>query len=177
MNTKKYFEQGILTLLEKKNIDDITIGEIIEEVSSCKGTFYKHFIDKYDLCCNSFRDYIYSEIKVADGDWESLILQCLSVFEKQPQVIVHAFESNDCNSARKYHEDFMLFQLKREFVKNGGNANFAPNVLSMQLCVSYTTDIMLKWLKEGRKESKEKIISFARAVMPQSVYTQLYTIA
>ena len=45
MNMKKYFEQGMLVLLEEKNIDNITVGEIIEEVGSCKGTFYKHYLN------------------------------------------------------------------------------------------------------------------------------------
>ena len=46
MNMKKHFELGMMHLLESKSIDSITVGELIEEVESSKGSFYKYYLDK-----------------------------------------------------------------------------------------------------------------------------------
>lgn len=177
MNMKKYFELGMLSLLDRKFIDDITVGELISEVGSCKGTFYKHYIDKYDLCCSCFKNHIYNNISNTAGSWENYVLQFLTAFEKEPRVVLHAFESSDCNSARKYFEKLLLDYLTREFVSNGGDIESMTNRMSLELCVSSVTELTLKWLKDGRRETKEMIVGLLRAVMPQSIYTQVYAIA
>ena len=146
MNMKKYFEQGMLALLERKGIDSITVAEIIEEVGSCKGTFYKHYIDKYHLCCQSLQNYIYGGIPEESKSWEELIMQCLAVFEKHDKVILHAFRN--C----------------------GGEPDAAMNTLAIRLYCANVTDLILRWLSGGCKESRPEVFHLISAVMPQAIF-------
>jgi len=47
--TKKALRQGFATLLEKKNIKDISVRELTDLVDLHRGTFYLHYRDIYDL--------------------------------------------------------------------------------------------------------------------------------
>ena len=47
---KMLFEHSVWKLLEKTGIENITLNMLIEDVGSCKGTFYKYYVDKFGLC-------------------------------------------------------------------------------------------------------------------------------
>lgn len=49
MDTKGMFSGALMRLLETRCIDDITVGDIVEESGLGRSTFYKHFADKYEL--------------------------------------------------------------------------------------------------------------------------------
>lgn len=173
MNMKKYFELGMITLLESKYIDDITVGELIAEVGSCKGTFYKHYIDKYDLCCSCFKSHIFCGVQSDAADWIEYSKQMIDAFGEHSRVIMHAFESSDCNSARHNFEDDMLQFINKEYVKNGGDTAQVVNKMAMEFCCKSVTDIMMRWIGGGKKEPKEFVLELINAVIPQSVYTYL----
>ncbi|MCK9198696.1 MAG: TetR/AcrR family transcriptional regulator [Bacilli bacterium] len=47
--TKKVLKESLVEILEKKNIDKITIKEICEKADINRSTFYTHYYDQYDL--------------------------------------------------------------------------------------------------------------------------------
>lgn len=53
IKTKAALRSAMGTLLEKKDLAQVSIGEILEESGVRKATFYTHYMDKYDL----FRDF------------------------------------------------------------------------------------------------------------------------
>ena len=175
MNMKKHFEQGMLSLLERKSIDSITVSEIIEEVGSCKGTFYKHYIDKYHLCCQSLQNYIYCDISKETESWEEFVLQCLSAFEKHDKVILHAFDSEDINSAKNYYKQLLAEFFVKEYAGGEENSSLTVNSLAINLYCTNVTELTIKWLAGGCKEKKEEVLRIIRAVMPQAVFKIFFT--
>ena len=47
--TKKALRQGLVSLLEKKKLKDITVRELTDTVDLHRGTFYVHYRDIYEL--------------------------------------------------------------------------------------------------------------------------------
>lgn len=47
--TKQLIQKSFLTLLENKLFESITVGDIAKTAKINRGTFYLHFIDKFDL--------------------------------------------------------------------------------------------------------------------------------
>ena len=47
--TKKVIKDTFLSLLEKKNISNISVKELCEMADINRGTFYRYYIDIYDL--------------------------------------------------------------------------------------------------------------------------------
>ena len=46
MNAKEKLSAAIEKLLEKKELDKITVAEIVKEAAVCRKTFYRNFPDK-----------------------------------------------------------------------------------------------------------------------------------
>ncbi|KOY82828.1 TetR/AcrR family transcriptional regulator [Lysinibacillus macroides] len=49
MKTRKEIRKALLSLIEEKNFEVITVLDITERANINRGTFYLHYIDKYDL--------------------------------------------------------------------------------------------------------------------------------
>lgn len=49
IRTKKEIFNALTLLLEQKTIDEITVKEITDLAGVNRGTFYLHYVDKYDL--------------------------------------------------------------------------------------------------------------------------------
>lgn len=47
--TRRLIEQSFLKILETKSFEKITIGDITKTAGINRGTFYLHYLDKYDL--------------------------------------------------------------------------------------------------------------------------------
>lgn len=48
-SASNYIEVALLELLGRKNIEEITVKEIVNKAGISRSTFYLHFLDKYDL--------------------------------------------------------------------------------------------------------------------------------
>lgn len=49
IKTRHNIENAFISLLEKAPFEKITVKQILEEALISKGTFYAHYLDKYDL--------------------------------------------------------------------------------------------------------------------------------
>ena len=60
--TKKVIKDTLLELLQKKDISSITVKEICDLADINRGTFYRYYLDVYDLLKNIEQEFI-DEIK------------------------------------------------------------------------------------------------------------------
>ena len=60
--TRKAILDACFSLIQKKDIQQVTINEIAEQANINRGTFYLHFEDKYDMM-NSFENEMISKIE------------------------------------------------------------------------------------------------------------------
>ena len=67
--TKKALRQGLVSLLEKKNLKDVTVRELTDAVDLHRGTFYVHYRDIYELY---------------DKMWQEAIEEIREIFRQYP---------------------------------------------------------------------------------------------
>lgn len=166
MKIDVYLEKAMLNLLETKPIDRIYVVEIIREVGTCKGTFYKYFRDKYDLICRCFDHYIYGDILQTSETWEEMILSLLGVFRQHAQVILHSFMSEDANSVRHYHEQILSGFLTHERAERGLKTEGKVYEYALRMYAAHVTGLTVSWLEEGCTTKAEELVELMRATMP-----------
>jgi AcrR family transcriptional regulator len=168
MNIKKYIETMLMQLLRAKSIDKIKVSEIIAEVGTCKGTFYKYYIDKYELLLSCFQKHIYSDILAKTTTWEEFVSCCLAAFAKDPDMVLNAFRSEDINSIKHFHKNLVKTYLENDLRRADDKIGEIVE-LALSVYASNCTDIMLEWLEGGMKESKERVMTHMCGVMPRAI--------
>ena len=54
--TQKALQDALITLIEERGFDAITVGDIAECAMVNRATFYRHYHDRYDLVEKIFED-------------------------------------------------------------------------------------------------------------------------
>ncbi|MBP5678837.1 MAG: TetR/AcrR family transcriptional regulator C-terminal domain-containing protein [Bacilli bacterium] len=98
--TKKVIQDTFLNLLEKKDIASITVTEICEIADINRGTFYRYYMDVYDLLKNIEQDFI-EEIKnspsierMEEHSIYSFTKGILSIFENNKKLVRILFNTD-----------------------------------------------------------------------------------
>lgn len=93
--TKNAILQSFTSLLSKKALDDITIGEITENVGLSRKTFYYHFVDINDLILWLFRQQIKSALETSDAEQNRQVglTMYLQEIEKRKTLFAAIFNS------------------------------------------------------------------------------------
>ncbi len=54
--THKFLQEAMIELITEKGFEAITVGDIAERAMINRATFYRHYLDKYDLVARIFED-------------------------------------------------------------------------------------------------------------------------
>lgn len=174
MDMRKHFEQHALELLEKVTIDDVTVSKVINDVGSCKGTFYKYYLDKYDLCVNALKNGVYSRLNVEETNWNTFVKNYLTLVDENAEVFNNAFVSNDINSPRAYNESLINGVLTNIAKKNGMNVDLVENVFFIQVCARSITDIAALYVKSYKGEPLSFVANLISGIMPAGLHKYIY---
>lgn len=170
MKIEYYIETTLLKFLKTKSIDSIRVIDLIDEIGICKGTFYKYYQDKYSLLIRVFQKHYYDDILKDAATWESFVNSSLNSFKGSPAVILNAFDSQDINSLRRYHE-----QLMRKYFFTGKSEEEEEFYgYSADVFTRYSTDIIIEWLKGRCAAPCSDLIKKMKSIMPVTLYNGLY---
>ena len=99
--TKRIIKETFLNLLEKKDIASITVTEICEIADINRGTFYRYYMDVYDLLKNIEQEFI-EEIKsspsiekMEEHSIYSFTKGILSIFENNKKLVRILFSTDN----------------------------------------------------------------------------------
>lgn len=86
--TIRDFENALITLLEKKFFESLTVDQICKEALMHRSSFYRYFSDKYDLLEQTLNAQINKLTENTDSE-DDIIKQLLSYIDKNKDVIRH----------------------------------------------------------------------------------------
>ena len=87
--THKFLQEAMIELITEKGFEAITVGDITERAMINRATFYRHYLDKYDLVAKSFEetaDYLVEHMKPLHKDPGHMNT------ENPPEVWIQVFE-------------------------------------------------------------------------------------
>lgn len=157
-NSQEKLVKALISLLQTKEIKEITVSDIIKNAELNRSTFYANYIDIYDLI-DKTREILENEFSslFADYDYFNERTGALKMFThiKENQLFYntyfklcyddkHLISIYDTKRAEKEHIDSNI-KYHIEFFRNGLNA------------------IIKLWLKGGCKESPEEMAEVLKA--------------
>lgn len=166
--TKYRLAQAMLKCMEHTPVDDITVRQITEECGLTRQTFYRNFLDKYDLI-NWYFDKLLAESFVCMGSGETVyqgLIRKFDFIQKEQIFFSAAFRSDDRNSLKQHDfEEIFLFYTKLIEEKTG----YAPDAefrFSIELYCHGSIDMTVKWVLGGMKTPIETMAERLVNAMP-----------
>ena len=178
VRSRKMIKEAFYRLLEKKSLHEISITDITEEADINRGTFYLHYVDKYDLL-NKLEDEIleslisYAKDTIFDGvfelDSENHItainkpipfVKKLFDFLKENRVLVRAVSgpNGDPNFQQKIKGFMAKTLFENRFVLNIKMENMlVPQEYFVSYVISAHMGVALQWLEGDMKRSSEEM--------------------
>lgn len=158
-------------LLQKRNLDDIYVSDLIEDAGISRKTFYRHYKDKYDLA-NQYFSAFFAETfaKITFGkDWESALLEYLEICEDKAAILKHAYSSYDINGLRAYDIDLTRKTYEAFLLSKNADLNLPVMKFAIEIAARGGTEMIIEWLKNGMQEDKNTLIMFLKRTLPQDI--------
>ena len=102
-NTKRRLREGLLSLMEKKPINEISVKELTELADVNRGTFYFHYQDIYDLLRDMEQDFFENFDR--------------TLSENKPALDEDGFPILDAEGAPYLHAVFSFIDQNRDFCR------------------------------------------------------------
>ena len=176
--TEAKIKAAFTTLVKNKGFDAMTVSDLAREADINRGTFYMHYVDKFDL-----RDQLLDDV-IADL---AAILIPESDDDNEPLDVEDIIKSRNLVSAMRYlKRDYAFF----DAISGSGNdmqlllgqvsrlrkapddTPGIPGEYAMEILVSSTSSILWLWLRRGCQESPETIsgiIERSKSIAPVDI--------
>lgn len=172
--TEAKIKAAFTTLVKNKGFDAMTVSDLAREADINRGTFYMHYVDKFDL-----RDQLLDDV-IADL---AAILIPESDDDNEPLDVEDIIKSRNLVSAMRYLKrdyaffdaisssgnDMQLYERVKDVIKQlllgqvsrlrkaPDDTPGIPREYAMEILVSSTSSILWLWLRRGCQESPETI--------------------
>ena len=174
--TQKKFEETLLKLMESKKFEAITVNDITELADVNRSTFYRHYLDKYELL-EKIEDNILNHVILYHSntiekinkkritkdfnltDYVNINNNFFIVFKEHLKEITILLSSNGSNSFRKKLRLTMLDIFKKTFNLATFNASNQEKELLFQFLVGGFIAILDYW-SENPELTTDELFSF-----------------
>ncbi len=168
-NECKYkLAQAVKRCMKASPVESITVKQIVEECGVSRQTFYRNFIDKYDLI-NWYFDRLLEKSFDEMGSGETLRAGLIKKFKyiKEERVFFQAAFKVDEQNNLKEHDFFMIFEFYCRLIRE--KTGELPDKRTRKLLEMYCQSsiyMTVQWVLKGMQESEEELADIMIDAMP-----------
>ena len=167
--TKYRLANSIKTLMETTPLDKITVKSIVEDCDMTRQTFYRNFLDKYDLVNWYFERLAQSSFKQM-GVSLTLREGLLKKFEflmAEKSFFTQAFRSNDRNSLIQYDYECILEFYSGVITQKTGCPLEPDIAFLLEMYCRGSIHMTVEWVNTGMKLPPEKMADLLIQALPE----------
>lgn len=169
--TKYRFAQAIKDCMKTTPVDRITIRQITENCGLTRQTFYRNFLDKYDLI-NWYFDKLLMESFAHMGSGKTVedgLIRKFKFIQLERVFFTGAFRSDDHNSLKE-HDFELIFKFYSDLIQNktGCRPDKELSFLLEMYCNS-SIYMTVRWVLSGMKETPEELAQLLVHAMPGKI--------
>ncbi len=170
--TKSLIKDAFTVLMKEKGFQTLTVSDITRKAGINRGTFYLHYVDKYDLLEKLEEDLLddLTEILLKKYDnhfdnpkeiipYQAILSALYYVKDDFDFIQVLISKNGDMSFINRFKE--LLQKSMKEGILKTGILNFSrkglPEDYANEILLSSTASVILLWIKKGGVESPEEI--------------------
>ncbi|MHB2077930.1 TetR/AcrR family transcriptional regulator [Aerococcus mictus] len=187
-NSQKKIKEAFIQLSQEKGFDSLTVTDIARQANINRGTFYRHYIDKYDLLEQLKENIIknlqeifsydrYPNHKDSDQGLipQQAILRAIDYLQDNfPLIATLASSNGEPNfmvDVKTIIKDLVTSRIRKKpsFTLSTGDL---PKEYALEILLSSVTSVINLWIQRGGQESPEEvanIIAKAKSLAPQDL--------
>ncbi len=166
--TRYKLAQAIKECMQTTPVDHITVRQIVEKCHLSRQTFYRNFLDKYDLI-NWYFDKLLHESFEHMGSGKTVtegLVKKFRYIQQERVFFMAAFRSDDCNSLKE-HDFALIFQFYTDLIEKKTGASLSQELKFILEMYCYSSIYMtVKWVLTGMKTPPEQLAPFMVEAMP-----------
>ncbi len=159
--TKEYIKKALTILLTDEKFEDISVSKITRKSGINRGTFYLHYIDKYDLM-EQLKEEILGNMKDILTDNQQSprqIIQAALDFMKSDFDFLYAISRCHYVNFSETIKEFLVSVI--DLTPNGRehtvNYYQIPETYAVEVLTSSIEGIISRWIAQGGQESTEEL--------------------
>ena len=166
--TKYRLAKAVKECMQTTPVDSITVRQIVDCCGVSRQTFYRNFLDKYDLI-NWYFDKLLLESFEHMGSGKTVtegLTRKFKFIQKERIFFAGAFRSDDHNSLKE-HDFTHILQFYTDLIcqKTGMAMDEEMSFILEMYCYS-SVYMTVKWVLTGMKETPERMAALLTQAMP-----------
>ena len=168
---KELLAESFRELAETKNVEKITIQEIVDHCGYSPATFYRNFRDKYDLIAWDYTHGtagIMDRIDGVDYTWKKTLADGARRFWSQKEYLSNLFRhTSGQDSFIRYMADINFGMLKKQILKVGGKSALdGKEEMYVRIYCLGTVALTCEWILGSHEASPEEIAEIYENSLP-----------
>lgn len=167
--TKYRLADSIKALMETTPLDKITVKEIVSGCGMTRQTFYRNFLDKYDLVNWYFERLAqrsFKQMGVSLTLREGL-LEKFQFLQAEKSFFTQAFRSNDSNSLIQYDYECILEFYTGVITRKTGKPLEPDVAFLLEMYCRGSIHMTVEWVNGGMSLPPEKMADLLIQALPQ----------
>lgn len=170
--TKRALSNALAELLSEKELRKITVQEIVDKADVSRVTFYKYYLDVYDLC-EKIEEVVLTELglivlQLEDNSTELFFEQLVGYISENRVTFSMIFNPNTTSKLRDKLSKLIEGMLRNVYSEKLG---IKPNNKELAYICCYHAQgclaILQKWVQDGFTEPDDYIIKLMPAIDEQ----------
>ncbi|MBE5921059.1 MAG: TetR family transcriptional regulator [Pseudobutyrivibrio ruminis] len=164
--------EAMKTCMKTTSVENITVKQIVDVCGVSRQSFYRNFIDKYDLI-NWYFDRLLEQSFKEMGQGETIREGLIKKFAyiKQERLFFTAGFKGDEQNNLKEHDFIMIYEFYCDLIrmKTGENLDKHMRKLLEMYCQA-SIYMTVQWLMKGMKETEEELADLMIDAMPDMLH-------
>ena len=175
VDIKQRLAEAMKECMRSTSVENITVKQIVETAGVSRQTFYRNFMDKYDLI-NWYFDRLLEQSFQEMGDGETIregLIKKFTYIREERLFFITAFRVDEQNNLKE-HDFIMIYEFYCRLIRE--KVEEVPDAMTRKLLEMYCRSsiyMTVQWVLKGMKESEEELADLMILAMPQKIH-ELY---
>ncbi len=172
MNIKYKLAEAMKTCMKTNTVENITVKQIVEVCGVSRQSFYRNFIDKYDLI-NWYFDRLLEQSFKEMGKGETVregLIKKFAYIKEERLFFTAGFKGDEQNNLKE-HDFIMIYEFYCTLIreKTGAPVDHKTRKLLEMYCQA-SIYMTVQWLMKGMKESEAELADLMIDAMPPALH-------
>ena len=174
--TKKALAETLKKLGTSKDINKITVSDIVEECGVNRQTFYYHFDDKFELVKYIYETELFDPLMedLSFNNWEPKMIEALKVIKR-----MRDFFMNTAAASSSFFQGYMqktlfgVFCVAVEDLDPKNQVTEETKQLYARFLTYGTSGVILDWIMDGAKVKEEDLVEELKGMFQKTEEIQI----